>query len=752
MRKVSRRTFVKLGSAGVGMAALGAGLGALAQADELAPGGRTVSRTTGGSRRAIASACLQCPARCGILGFVEEGKLVKIEGNPKDPNNQGRICAKGHAGLNHLYNPDRLYYPIRRAGPRGANVWQRISWEEAFQEVAARLAEARHSGQPEGLIFMAGLLEGTQPIVRRFVRAFGTPYFYQEMSLFQSNKAVAQRLTWGAGMEIADLSRSRYVLNFGANPYESHALYIPLVQRLVEGRMRGARLVTLDPRLSGTAAHSDEWLPIRPGADGVVALAIANVILQKDLHDQDFLTRWTNLSPAQLAQHLLAYTPERAAEISGLSPAQIERIAVEFATNKPATTLSAGGATLHVHGVQTERAIALLNAVTGNVDVPGGYCLPRSYQLAEPEPKPAEPGPPLEPVRSSRLFADLQEGKLRSKVFMTFLANPAYLYPEPQLTAKVLSDPSMVPFHVAVDSYVTETSALADIILPSATYLESWDIQSTPSPDLVPRVSIMQPVVGRQGESLPFHDMSIELARRIGGGMERYFDFGSMEAYVSAIASQVPGLTQAGGIAYLKENGFWSEPNARPTYRIYEKGGFATPSGKFEISSRAVEEKGLSRLPDFPPTSDSRDKRGELVLVTFQSNVHTYGRTASCMWLSEIVHDNPVWVHPETAEALGVRKGDTVTISSEKDSLTAKVWVTQGVHPDVIAMEAGLGHWESGRIAQGKSFESQDPNTRLVWWEKHGNGSHPYRLVPIKIDPVGGSPAWMGLPVTVTKA
>ena len=732
------------------MAALGAGLGALAEAQELVPGGRTVSRTTGGPRRAVASTCLQCTARCGILGFVEEGRLVKIEGNPKDPNNRGRLCAKGQAGLNHLYNPDRLLYPVMRVGPRGANVWQRVPWDVANQEVAARLAEIRHSGRPEGLLFMAGLFEGTQPIVRRFTRAFGTPNICQEMHLYQSNKAVAQRLTWGAELELNDVARSRYILNFGANPYESHALFIPLIQRLVEGRMKGGKLVTLDPRLSGTAARSDEWLPIKPGTDGVVALAMANVIIQKGLHDQDFLARWTNVFPAQLAQHLASYTPAMAGEISGLPAATIERIAVEYATSSPATTLSAGGATLHAHGVQTERAISLLNAVTGNIEVPGGYCLPRTFQLAEPEPQPSDPGLALDPVRCSRLFAEIQEGKLQVKALMGYMANPAYSYPDERLTAQVLADPNLVPFFVAVDTYVTETSVLADIILPASTYLESWDIQSTPSYDLVPNVSIMQPVVRPQGESLPFHDIGIELARRIGGGMEKFFDFGSMEAYVSSVASTVPGLAQAGGVNYMKENGLWRDPQARPAYRTYERAGFGTPSRKFELSAGGLEEKGLPGLPAFEPSAPAESKES-LLLVTFQWNVHTYGRTAPCMWLSEIVHDNPAWIHPETAEALGIHKGDTVRLSSEKGSVTARAWVTQGVNPHVIAMGACVGHWESGRVAQGKAFDSPDPNTRLIWWQKHGNGTHPYRLVPMKLDPVGGSPAWMGVPVTVEK-
>jgi len=751
LKKISRRTFVKLGGAGVGVAAIGATLGPMASASELVPGGKSVSRTTGGGRRSTASTCLQCAARCGILGYTEDEQLVKIEGNPKDPNNQGRLCAKGQAGLNHLYNPDRLIYPIRRVGKRGGNEWQRVSWDVALQEVAARLADMRHSGTPDGLVFMAGLFESAQPIVQRFVKSFGTSRFCQESHLYQNNKAVAQQLTWGAPLDMNDVSKSRFILNFGSNPYESHTLYVPFMRRLIDGRMKGARLVTLDPRLSGTASRSDEWLPIKPGTDGVVALAMANVIMQKGLHDQEFLSKWTNLLPGQLAQHLSTYTTDMAASICGISAATIERIAVEFATNKPSTTISGDGASLHTHGVQTERAIALLNVLAGNIDVPGGYCLPRTYSLTDAEPVPSDPGLGLSAADSSRLFSDIQDGKTQVKAIMTNMANPVYSYPNPELTSKVLRNPDLVPFYVAVDTYVTESSIMADIILPAATYLEGWDIQSTPSYDMVPQISLMQPVVKPLGESLPFHDIAVRLAQRIGGGMEKYFEFGSMESYISSLVAQIPGLAQAGGLQNLKLNGYWRDPQARPAYRMYEGKGFGTPSGKIEVSSSTVQAAGLSALPDFSPSKRDKEEKDGLSLITFQWNVHTYGRTAPCMWLSEIVHENPVWIHPEKAKALGIHKGDVVNITSELGSIKAKAWLTQGIHPDVVAMGACVGHWESGRVAQGKSFESKDPNTRVIWWGKHGNGSHPYRIVPVAVDPVGGSPAWMGLPVTLTK-
>lgn len=747
---LDRRTFIKLGIASAALWALESQLPSLLSADELISGGKSVSRTTGGLRRAIASTCLQCPARCGILGFVEEGTLMKIEGNPLDPNSRGRLCAKGHAGINLLYNPDRVLHPLRRGGARGEGNWQRITWDEALDEVATRLADLRKKGHPEEFVFVGGM-EGLEGATGRFARAFGTPNVFDEMASLWANKAVAQRLSWGEEQEIGDFANTRYVLNFGADPYDAHPLYLPLIQRLVDGRMRGAKLVTFDPRLSNTAAKSDEWFPIVPGTDGVVALAMANVIMEKDLYDQGFIRRWINLSGEQLAQHLSQYTPEMAEAVSGIPAPVITRLAVEFATHKPACTLSGNGVSQHANGTQSERAVALLNAITGNIDVRGGYCLPRRYQLGEPEPSLARPaGAFAGPIQG--LFPAIRDGKLKVGALMTSMANPAYSSPDTATAIGVVKDERLVPFYVAHDTFVNESAALADIILPSTTYLESWDVHSVPSFEMVPYVTLMQPVIPPRGESLSFPGLCTLLARRIGQGLERYFEFGAMERYITAAIAPIEGLVKAGGLKYLREKGVWYDPAARLNYRSYEISGFKTPSGKFEVLSKAAEERGFPALPIYQAIATHQDMKGdELILVPFQWNVHTYSRTADCMWLSEIVHDNPVWIHPDTARAMGIKRGDKVKITSSVGSITSRAWLTQGVRPNVVAMGACGGHWESSRIARGKAFKSHDPNSELLWWGKHGNGTHPHHIIPVSSDPLGGGQAWMDTKVRLEK-
>jgi anaerobic selenocysteine-containing dehydrogenase len=235
--------------------------------------------------------------------------------------------------------------------------------------------------------------------------------------------------------------------------------------------------------------------------------------------------------------------------------------------------------------------------------------------------------------------------------------------------------------------------------------------------------------------------------------MEKYLAFGTVEDYIKAAIAPLEGLVRAGGLDYLKEYGVWFDPTVEPEYRMYEKGGFNTPSGKIEVYSPRLAEKGFSPLPTYEPIPD-HGKMGddELFLITFQWNVHTYGITANSMWLSEIVHDSPLWINKETAKAKGIKKGDLVEVRSSVGSVKAKAFPVQGIHPRVVAIGGSCGHWGYGRVAQAQRFDSNDPNTRLIWWDRSGNGANPSLIIPVAADPIGGGQSWDDTIVTIVKA
>jgi anaerobic selenocysteine-containing dehydrogenase len=345
---------------------------------------------------------------------------------------------------------------------------------------------------------------------------------------------------------------------------------------------------------------------------------------------------------------------------------------------------------------------------------------------------------------------------MKTGLYMAYMHNPVYTQPDGNSIAAVLKDEALIPYFVAMDTQVTETSIFADLLLPAATYLESWGLEVRPSLDRIPYISLRQPLsqplgemmalklskpVGTmkpKGEAVVLGDVWIELARRLKGGMERHFNFHDTEEYIKNIISHIEGLNKAGGFNSLKEKGFWIDPRGKIPYRAYAKKGFSTSSGKFEISIKEL-------VP-----SPHNVIENELILTTFKTNVLTL-RNASCKWVSEIMHENPAWMNPVTAEKLGIKKGDRIKITSHIGSIVTRVFITQGVHPRVIAIAGGCGHWESGRIAQAKRFKSYDTDTHLLWWGKNGNGVHPYSIIPLAPDPQGLGQGWNDTRVTVTR-
>ena len=786
MSSITRRDFLKLGAASTAMLAIESQLHPLAQAMELMDGGRSVNRTSGLPRSSLPSTCTQCPAGCGIVGYVEESKLVKIGGNPKHISNQGALCARGQAGINALYDPDRVLTPLKRVGARGENRWSEIDWRQAYDEVAKAMQPLR--SQPGQFVYMTEDL-GNDTLGRRFTSAFGSANALGAAGIYDANKLVATQLTWGAAGDMPDVSRTKYMLVFGANPLESHPQFVGFARRLIDGMQQNqAKVVTFDVRLTNTSTRANELYYVNPGTYALVALAMANVIMREGLHNAAFIDQWTNVRSQDLAAHLAQFTPERAEAESGVSAAVIRRVATEFATTSPATTISDGIVSTHGNGTQSERAVMLLNIITGNIDNRGGLCMPRQYNLPDSGPVPPAPAPtalsnpvdlPLALQQSiDRSWQLIRDRQYRVGLLMTHGYNPVYSNPDGGSVHDTLVDETLVPMHVAVSPFMTETAALADIVLPETTYLEGWDLEVRSSPELVPFVALRQPVVPPLGSSKPFFDIATDLSGRIGGGMEQYFAFKSVQDYLTARIQSVPGLVAAGGLDYLKQHGVWYDPKSKPNYGSFNGGGFATPSGKIEVNSARLKDRGFSALPTYQPIpafgSLSQD---ELVLTIYDTAIQTDAKTANSMWLDEILHNNPVWLHPDTASQLGIKDGDKVKVvrtartgqgvtpvdNSQLDprerSLQTTAFITEGIHPRVVAMANGVGHSGFGRIAQGQKINPddverplRDPNTDLVWWgKKDGTGANAKLIVPAMPEPVGGGQAWGDVVVTVGK-
>jgi anaerobic selenocysteine-containing dehydrogenase len=803
--------------------------------------GKDFSPMIGNERVAIASACWQCVTRDSMIGYVEDDKLVKLEGHPNSIRGRGKICAKGQAGINQVYDPDRVLYPMRRVGKRGEGKWKRITWNAALDELASRLKKLSNVGHPEKFMFHYGRMTGSASKLIKdvFLASYGTKTIGDHTSICEGGKWTAQELTWGKHYDNWDFDNTRFVLNFGSNCLEAHTNHIPLAQRLVSAMAeRRVKTITFDVRLSNTAARSTEWVPIKPGTDGAVVLAMCQVIMEEKLYDRDFLkfvkaTKDHRASVdekiAALKSHLFKYTPQWAEKISGVNALKTKSLAIEFARTKPAVVISYRGAIAHYNGNETERAIQMLSAITGNIDNPGGRCKAVSAEWSYPKGPKEKPkakkldimdgfrGQVAYPTHhvSHQVLKMIKDGRAgRPEIYMWFCYNPLYANGEVQENIDILKDECLIPFTVCANAYYDESTALADLILPHPSYLELWDWEDMVSPAQIPEFYIRQPLVKPLGEARDLGDVVCELAKIMGFPL----GFSSKEEFVRMSCELTPGVKEAGGFEYMKKYGVWHDPNAKPRYYSYkteveaanlakdevifdeetgvywnwqkseahseeeakEKGythtmdsykgyvgqeigekvyvGFkpdkVNKSGYLELYSILLRKKGFAPLPTYLQIPEHQ-KIGsdELILTTYKVNVHTHSRTENCKWLTEIVHDNPAWINPKSADIKGIKTGDKIIVMSRTGKIETKAFVTEGVVPGVIAISHHLGHWGYGRYASGNKppiTEGSDPDLKLKWWTEHG--VHPNWLIPNSPDPINGQQRWMDTVVKVTKA
>lgn len=591
---VSRRDFFKAGAAVTAASLLRPQPAEAHDPDEFREGVAT-SAWSGVEYKGVPTVCALCPARCPAIAFLDGDRVAKLQGNPASQRTMGKLCARGQAGMEQAYDPDRILWPLRRAGKRGEGNWQRVSWEVALEEIGARLKQLRDAGTPERFMVHHGRLSaGSERLLNQvFLPAFGTATVCGPESLGRSARRVAHQLTWGAGEDAWDIGNARFILNFGSNFLEAHTNHVALARRYAEAAAAGrVRMVTFDVRLSNTAARSAEWIAVRPGTDLAVVLAMCHTILAEDLHRGDgerFLEfcRVTATGRASVAdkvaalkEHVKTYTPEWAEAVSGVGAERIRAVARQFATSGPACVVSHRGASAHWNGVETERAIQMLAAITGNVDNRGGRCraavgrwqvkapkgIPSAKRLDVVDGASGSVALPLDGVGHASLRV-IKDGKAGSpEVLLWYGHNPVFANGDPTTTEAILRDERLLPLTIAVTPFYDETAALADIILPDTTYLEGWDLEEAPSTDQTAEYMLRQPAIAPLGEARDFKDVLCELARIMGLsiGVE------SAESFVREACKLTPDVKRAGGFNAMKKAGLWRDKKAAPLYRAYE--------------------------------------------------------------------------------------------------------------------------------------------------------------------------------------
>jgi len=540
----------------------------------------------------VHSMCQLCSTVCGITGIVKDGRIIKVEGNPNDPNSRGKLCARGQSALNHQYHPERLLYPLKRVGARGEGKWRRISWDEAYEEIAERLRGVQESGKLEEFAFHQGRSR-TKDAVANFLRSFGTNTALNHRGLCSAARRAAN-LTYlfESDWDLGDYENSKYILNFGSNMFEAHQGHIAGAQRVQRGRfLNGAKLVTFDVRMSNTAGNSDEFFMPSPGTDGAVALSMAHTILFEGLYDATFMEEWTNVTVDDLKDELREYTPAWAEGVSTVPAKDIQRIAREFAAAAPqATTMCNRGSSAHVNGYWNDRAIILLNALVGSVGKPGGFCwmFTGGYDKKR-FPPPQGPGKPTTPsiladppefalanVWNTMKVGEIVYWYLKTKrakiqVYMTYNLDSPLTWPETDVTRSVMLDEEAIGFHVCINPFLNETGALADMVLPWTTYLERWDVDARGAYNLKPYLSMRRPMVESLGEAKDVREIFPEIARRVGGSMAEAYPMAAMSEYMAEWVKNVPynPTEDASPMAHLERVGAFEDPHERPYFEPY---------------------------------------------------------------------------------------------------------------------------------------------------------------------------------------
>jgi anaerobic selenocysteine-containing dehydrogenase len=760
--RLSRRDFIKIGStaAAVGAAALAA------QKAKSSPKIDPISAQEGQSEAVIKTTCALCSSGCGLDVRVVDGRAVKVEGNPLHPVNQGICCLRGQASLEVLYSPERLERPRRQTGERGSGEWEEISWDQALEMVAEKLADMRKSGQAHQLALVHGELRGQmRGLVSRFMQSYGSPNLISRASLGEQAVRQAMFLSQGInGLPVYDLNNANYAITFGGNLLETSRNVIAALGSVAfmrRGRPQRGKLVAVHPRLALTGMKADEWIPIRPGTYAALALGIANIIINSQLYDQEFIDNFTfgfddfedqEGNPHQGFKGLVLeqYDLERVAMITGVPAEVIARLAGEFATNRPAVAImpTEAGELSSGNALYTAMAIHALNALVGSIDTQGGVLVQRFPELSAwpgfdadnhskkglAQPRIDQAGSDIFPLALSA-YQKLAGNILAEKPYpleALFTLNANTVYDLPNSFAEALLK---VPFVVSFASTMDESAAHADLILPSSTFLEVWGDDYLEGLGFA-GVSLRQPVVETVHDTRNPGEIFLDLAARLGGPPSKALPF---DDFKTVIEYRMEALDL--DWEKFEANGNWSEMvyfNAEPGSTAWSQVVGcdrlnAPQDGRFDFFSRELfsllaSPEDQDCLPHFelpaPMTESGADpNQFPLLLVSQQLITRTENwqgvipSLQECVGLQSFMKwDSWVEINPHTAEELDIHNGDRVWVESPQGKLQAIVRLYEGLWPNAVYLPPGMGHrtlvkW--GRAASDNWEVGVNPN-RLV--------------------------------------
>ena len=685
MPNIDRREFLKL----VGAGGVGAGAGFMLResikhpTEYLIPHVMAPEEYSTGIATWYNSVCTMCAAGCGISVRTREGRAKKIEGNPSHPVNQGRLCALGQSGLQVLYNPDRLTGPLQQTAERGSMSFTQITWEQGLSKVADRLDLLRAAGRGNRVCLLSQGVRGhLAQLFEHFMNQLRSDRllhydFDHPHTLYAAN----QRFFGEENLPYYDLKNTRFLLSFGADFLGSWIS--PVHHSLGYGDSRQARpdirgrFVQIEPRMSLSGAAADEWIAARPGTEGILALGLANHIVSEGHYQGADRDDW--------AAALADYSVPNVAEQSGVPVDTITDLADRFVNTVPSLAIGGGGAGNNSNGVDTLVAVNALNYLVDNIGKTGGL-------VFNPEPV----GQVSHKRQASyRTMLELAEDARQGNIEVLILngTNPVFTLP---LAAGFKEALAEIPLVISLSSFLDETTALADLILPSHTYLESWG-DDFPEPGVgFPIGAVSQPVVSPLYNTRATGDIILGLAQQLGfsaampwSSMEDYLKYGWRQIYQRGGPQTGTENFDLFWTALLKA-GVWGETTRRDQ--------------TFTLDKVIIDSIGVQ-----PPEFSGSIEEYPFILHPYLSAALHDGSAANIPWMQElpdpmtsVVYGSWVEMNPVTATQLGLTEGDLVDIESPQGQVRAPVYIYPAIMPDVIAMPIGQGHSEYGRYAKDR--------------------------------------------------
>ncbi len=664
-----------------------------------------------------------CPDTCALVTTVRDGVAVKVQGNPRHPMTDGVLCAKVSRYAERTHHPDRVLTPLRRVGRKGEGRFEPVSWDEALDDIAARLS-AIAARDPQAIVPYSyagtmGLVQG-EAMAGRFFHRLGASLLDRTICASAGAEALTYTLGGKLGMRVEGFAQARLILIWGSNSIGSNLHFWRLAQ---QAKRDGARLVCIDPRRTETAEKCHEHLAILPGTDAALALALMHELVVNDWLDHDYIGRHT-LGFDALRERALQWPPERAAQVCGIDAAAIRRLARDYGTTRPAAIRVNYGMQRTRGGGNAVRAVACLPALVGAWRYPGGGLLlsnssrfpVRRDALQRPD---LLAGRPVRTINMSTIGDDLLRPASpdfgpRIEALVVYNSNPVAVAPQSSRVVQGFAREDL--FTVVLEHFLTDTADHADYVLPATTQLEHWDIHPSYGHT---DVLLNRPAIAPVGESLPNTEFFRRLARRMGFA-DACFDDDDETLCRTAYGDAVD-------FDRLLADGFVPLPVPEAPFAA---GGFPTPSGRCEFFSERLARQGLDGLPDWLPNHEpaGSDPRHPLAMISPPARNFLNSTFVNVTSLRDIEGTPLLEIHPQDAAARGIVTGQTVRVFNDRGAYHCRAEVSERARPGVVH---GLG----------------------IWWRKLGpRGTNVNELTSQKLTDIGRAPVFYDCLVEVEAA